>query len=158
MVGHDVTIISERFVTEGALATLGGNLPVEEFSHFTVGAEFPVSPGVMRVFNAPYAHLALASFSRNCLSAAAEERSVKWTQLIAAESHGFSPNLDLVQWWEGTGRKRNRLHQQPVTFEKPFSRRSDAQPVGSVTVPLRCQDPCPDLHRLSSQSKCLGNT
>jgi hypothetical protein len=27
------------------------------FRIFTVGAEFPVSPGVMRIFNAPNAHL-----------------------------------------------------------------------------------------------------
>ena len=47
VVGYYVAVIGERFVTEGALATLGGNLPVEEFAHFTVGAEFPVSPGMM---------------------------------------------------------------------------------------------------------------
>ena len=63
MVGHDVAIISEHFVTEGALATLGGNLPVEQFPHFTVGAEFPESPWVMRILNAPNAHLELALFS-----------------------------------------------------------------------------------------------
>jgi hypothetical protein len=71
MVGYYVAVIGERFVTEGALATLGGNLPVEEFAHFTVGAEFPVSPGVMRVFDAPNAHPALTILSRDCLSAAA---------------------------------------------------------------------------------------
>jgi hypothetical protein len=72
MVGYDVAIISEHFVTEGALATLGGNLPVEEFPHFSVRAEFPVSPGVMRVFDAPNAHLARPFLSRDCFSAAAE--------------------------------------------------------------------------------------
>ena len=89
MVGYDVAIISEHFVTEGALATLGGNLPVEEFPHFPVGAEFPVSPGVMRVFDAPNAHPTLALFFWDCLSAAAGERAVQWAELIAAESHGF---------------------------------------------------------------------
>jgi hypothetical protein len=44
MVGYDVAIIIERFVTKCALATLGGNLPSEEFPHFSVGAEFPVPP------------------------------------------------------------------------------------------------------------------
>jgi hypothetical protein len=52
---------------------LGGNLPVEQFPHFSVGTKFPVSPGVMRVFDAPNADLALASFSRDCLSTAAEK-------------------------------------------------------------------------------------
>jgi hypothetical protein len=87
MVGHDVAIISEHFVTEGALATLGGNLPVEQFPHFTVGAEFPVSPWMMRIFNAPNAHLARPFLSRGCFSAAAEERTVNRAQLITAESH-----------------------------------------------------------------------
>jgi hypothetical protein len=99
MVGYDVAIIIERFVTKCALATLGGNLPVEEFSHFAVGAESPVSPGMMRVFDAPNAHLALALFSWDCLSSAAEEGAVKWAALIPAESHGFSPALDQKSRW-----------------------------------------------------------
>ena len=88
MVRYDVAIISEHFIAEGALATLGGNLPVEQFPHFTVGAEFPVSPGMMRIFNAPNSYMALALFSWNGLPAAAGERTVKWAQLITAESHG----------------------------------------------------------------------
>jgi hypothetical protein len=87
VVGYDVVIISERFVTEGVLAALRDNLPVEELPHFTVGSEFPVSPGMMRIFNAPNAHLALASFSWNCFSAAAEEGVVNWAQLVPTESH-----------------------------------------------------------------------
>ena len=88
MVRYDVAIISERFVAEGAHATLGGNFPVEQFPHFSVRAEFPVSPGVMWIFNAPNAHLALPFLSRDRLSAAAGERTVNWAQLITAESHG----------------------------------------------------------------------
>jgi hypothetical protein len=76
MVGYDVAIICEHFVTEGALATLGGNLSVEEFPHFSIGAEFPVSPRMMRVFDAPNAHLALALFSWDCLSPTAEMGAV----------------------------------------------------------------------------------
>jgi hypothetical protein len=88
VVGHYVAIISERFVTEGALATLGGYLPVEKFSHFAVGAEFPVSPGMMRVFDAPNAHLALALFSWDCLSPTAETGAVDRAELVLMESHG----------------------------------------------------------------------
>jgi hypothetical protein len=47
VVRYDVAIISERFVAEGACATLGGNLPVDEFPHFSIGPEFPVSSGMM---------------------------------------------------------------------------------------------------------------
>ena len=88
VVGYDVAVIGERFVTEGALAILGDNLPVEELPHFSVGAEFPVSPGMMRVFNASNAHLALAPFSWDCLSSAAEVGAVDRAKLIPAESHG----------------------------------------------------------------------
>jgi hypothetical protein len=88
VVGYHVAIISERFVTESALATLGGNLPVEEFPHFSVGAEFPVSPGMMLIFNAPNTHLALASFSRDCLSSTAETGAVDRAELVLMQSHG----------------------------------------------------------------------
>ncbi len=91
MVGYDVAIISEWFVTEGALATLGGNLSVEQFPHFTVGSEFPVSPGMMLIFNAPNAHLALALYSWNFLSSTAETGAVDRAELVLTESHGFLP-------------------------------------------------------------------
>jgi hypothetical protein len=42
---------------------------------------------MMRIFNAPNAHLVRPFFSRDCLSAAAEERTVNRAQLITAESH-----------------------------------------------------------------------
>jgi len=88
VVGYDVAIISERFVTEGALAALRDDLPVEELSHFSVGSKFSVSSWMMRIFNAPNAHLARPFLSRDCFSAAAEERMVNRAQLITAESHG----------------------------------------------------------------------
>ena len=87
VVGDDVAVVGERFLAEGAYAILGDDLPVEEFPHFAVGPKFPVSPGMMRIFNAPNAHLALASFSGDCFSAAAEERVVDWAQLVPTESH-----------------------------------------------------------------------
>ena len=43
--------------------------------------------GMMRVFDAPNAHLALALFSWDCLSTAAGEGTVKRAQLIPVESH-----------------------------------------------------------------------
>jgi hypothetical protein len=42
---------------------------------------------MMRIFNAPNAHLALASFSWDCFSSAAEERAVNRAQLVPTESH-----------------------------------------------------------------------
>jgi hypothetical protein len=117
MVGYDVAIIIERYVTKCALATLGGNLPVEEFSHFAVGAEFPVSPGVMWVFNAPYAHLALASFSRNCLSTAAETGAVDRAELVLVESHG-ALLIGLGPWFDWGSLRR--LENGRKTFDARY--------------------------------------
>ena len=88
VVGHHVAIIGELSITECAFAVLGNNLPVEELPHLSVGSEFPVSSGVMRIFNAPNAHLALALFSWDLLSSAAEVGTVNRAELIPAESHG----------------------------------------------------------------------
>ncbi|MGA7830919.1 MAG: hypothetical protein WCA21_08165 [Terracidiphilus sp.] len=96
VVGYYVAVVGELFFAESTRTILHCDLPVEEFPHFAVRAEFPVSPGMMLIFDAPNAHLALASFSRDCLSAAAEERSVKRAQLIAAEPHGF---LQIRIYW-----------------------------------------------------------
>jgi len=89
VIRHHVAVVGQLFIAEGAYALLGDNLPVEKFPHFAVRAEFPVSPGMMRVFDAPNAHLALALFSWDYLSAAAGERMVKRAQLIPVESHCF---------------------------------------------------------------------
>ena len=87
MVWHDIALIRELGTADTALTVLGNYFSVNQLSHLPVGAEFPVSPGMMRVFNAPNSHLALAFFFWDCLSAATGERTVKWAQLIPAESH-----------------------------------------------------------------------
>jgi hypothetical protein len=83
VVGDHVAVFGEPLLAEGAESILLG---VEELPHFAVGPKFPVFPGMMRVFDAPNSHLALAFFSWDCLSAAAGERTAKWAQLIPAES------------------------------------------------------------------------
>ena len=88
VVGYHVAVIGELFLAEGADALLGDDLPVEELPHLAVRAKFPVSPGMVRVFDAADAHLALALFSWDCLSSAAEEGAVDRAELIPAESHG----------------------------------------------------------------------
>jgi hypothetical protein len=80
--------VGEPFFAESTETILCCNLPIEELPHLPFGTEFPVSPGMMRVFDAPNAHLALALFSWDCLSSAAEEGAMKWAALIPAESHG----------------------------------------------------------------------
>ncbi len=89
VVGYYVAVVGELFFAESTRTILHCDLPVEEFPHFAVRAEFPVSPGMMLIFNAPNAYLALAFFFWDCLSSTAGERAVQWAELIAAESHGF---------------------------------------------------------------------
>ena len=43
--GHNVAVIGEPFLAEGAFALLGDDLSVEEFPHLAVRTEFPISPG-----------------------------------------------------------------------------------------------------------------
>jgi hypothetical protein len=88
VIRDDVAVVGEFDATDAALAALRDNLPVEELPHLTVGTEFPVSPGMMQIFNTPNAHLALASFSWDCFSSAAAEGAVDRAQLITTESHG----------------------------------------------------------------------
>jgi hypothetical protein len=87
VVGHHVAVLGEPLLAESAESILRGDFPDEELPHFAVGPKLPVSPGMMRVFNATNAHLALAFLFWDRLSAAAEERTVKRAQLIPAKSH-----------------------------------------------------------------------
>jgi hypothetical protein len=102
MVRYDVAIGGEPFFAESTEPILRCDLPVEKLPHFSIGAEVPVSPWMMRIFNAPNAHLARPFLSRDCFSAAAEERTVNRAQLITAESHGLPPALDLKTRLTGT--------------------------------------------------------
>jgi hypothetical protein len=87
-VGYHVAVIGELSITECAFAVLGDNLPVEELPHLAVGAKFPVSPGMLRVLDPADAHPALALFSWDLLSSAAEVGAVDRAEFIPAESHG----------------------------------------------------------------------
>jgi len=77
VVGNHIRIIGEFFLAKGADALLGEDLPVEELPHFAVGAEFPVSPGMLKVLDPADAHPALVLFSWDLLSSAA-----KWERWI----------------------------------------------------------------------------
>lgn len=87
VVGDHIRIISEFFLAEDADAPLGDDLPVEKLAHLAIRAEFPVSPGMLRVLDTADAHLASALFSWYGLSSTAEEGAVDWAELIPVESH-----------------------------------------------------------------------
>jgi hypothetical protein len=62
VIRHNIAVVGEPFIAEGADAILSNDLPVEELPHLAIGAEFPVSAGMARVVNSADTHLALASF------------------------------------------------------------------------------------------------
>ncbi len=62
VVGHDVAVIGQPLLAESAETILRGDLPVEELPHFAVRAEFPVSPGMLRILDPVNAHPALGTF------------------------------------------------------------------------------------------------
>jgi hypothetical protein len=51
MIWHDVGIISELFVADRAYAGLLSNFPIEKLAHFCGGAQFPVTPRMVRVLD-----------------------------------------------------------------------------------------------------------
>lgn len=89
VIGHNVGVVGELFVAESTLAVLAHDLLVQQFSHFRVRTDLPISSWVVGIVDATDSKLALASFSRDRFPAAAELRAVNWAQLISTESHGF---------------------------------------------------------------------
>jgi hypothetical protein len=53
MVRNDVTVICERGAADAAITSLGDDLPIEQFPHFRIRAEFPVSSGVLSILDSP---------------------------------------------------------------------------------------------------------
>jgi hypothetical protein len=91
VIRHNVAVVREPFLAYGTVAVLRYDLPIQELSHFSVGSDFAVASGMLRIFDAPNAKLAQALFFGNCFPAAAKQGAVNWTKLIAAESHEIPP-------------------------------------------------------------------
>lgn len=71
VVRHDVVVVGEFHMAERALPVLFDNLAVYQPSHLCVGAELPVSPGMMGVFNPLHAKLTHSSDTSDWLPATA---------------------------------------------------------------------------------------
>ena len=91
VIGHDVAIVRERPLTDGALPVLFDNFSIKQLPHLCFGAEFAISPGVVRVFDTLHSELSDSSSLLNRFAATARERSMNRTILIATEFHGFPP-------------------------------------------------------------------
>ena len=72
VVRHDVVIVAELFVADRALSVLFDDLPVQELAHLGRGPQFPISPRVMRIFNAPHSQSHQSAFFPDLLTATAE--------------------------------------------------------------------------------------
>lgn len=62
VVRDHVAIVGELSVAESAHAALSSNLPVHQLSHFGIRPDFSISARVLRIIDAPYAHLAVTPF------------------------------------------------------------------------------------------------
>jgi hypothetical protein len=98
-----VAVVGESFLADTAHAVLSHNLTIEQFSHFAVGAEFPVPAGRLRTVDAPDADLAPSPFLPDLFPATAESGTVDGTNLVAMKSHGSSP---LFMWSSAGGAPR----------------------------------------------------
>ena len=72
VVRHNVAAVGKFMVANGALSCLLHDFSVQQFSHFGWGTEFPISPRVVRVFDALNTTLKSAFFP-HLLATAAEE-------------------------------------------------------------------------------------
>jgi hypothetical protein len=72
MVGHDVAIVGEFFVADRALSALIDDFLVHQLAHLGRGPQFPISPRVMRIFNAPHSQSHQSAFFPDLLTATAE--------------------------------------------------------------------------------------
>jgi hypothetical protein len=71
VIGHDVVVVGEGFLADGALSALLDDLAIEQLSHLRVGTELAVSSRVIRVFDTLHSQLPDATPFRNRLSATA---------------------------------------------------------------------------------------
>jgi len=76
VVGHDVIVVGELHMAERALPVLLDNLAVEQPPHLCVGAEFPVSPRMMRILNSLQAQL--THFSDTAIGSLPQQDKERW--------------------------------------------------------------------------------
>jgi hypothetical protein len=71
MIGHDVAIVGERYLANGALPVLLNYFSIEQFPHFRFGAKLAVSAGMVRVFDTLHSEPSDSSSLLNRLAATA---------------------------------------------------------------------------------------
>jgi hypothetical protein len=87
VIGHDVAIVRESHLTDGALPVLFGDLAVEQLPHLCFGAEFAVPPGVVRVVDTLHPQAPDSVSLLDQLAATAREGSMDGTEFFATKFH-----------------------------------------------------------------------
>lgn len=88
MIGDDIVIIAKFFVADRTNARLLSNFAVQQFPHLRGRSQFPVSPRVMRIFNALNSESDQLWLGQKFASTT-RERFVDRTQFIGTKSHGI---------------------------------------------------------------------
>ena len=87
VVRHNLAVVHEILVTDGALPVLLSSLAIQQLAHFCWRAEFTISSGVVWIFNALHAATQNPSFAMRLLAAATGARSVDRTVFVPAKFH-----------------------------------------------------------------------
>src|ERR1700733_16220368 len=91
VVGHDVAIVGERHLANGALPVLLNYFLIEQFPHFRFGAKLAISSRMVRVFDTLHSEPSGSASLRNRLPAAARERPTNRAGMIAGKVYWLSP-------------------------------------------------------------------
>ena len=114
VIRHDVPIVGERHLANGALSVLLDNFSIKQLPHFRFGAKLAVSSRMVRVFDTLHSEPSDSPSLRNRLAAAARERPMNRTVLIATEFHGFPPG------WVFGEKDRCSISCVPANRSHPF--------------------------------------
>ena len=90
MVRNDVATVGKFMVANGALSCLLHDFSVQQLPHLGWRPYLPISPGMVRIFDALNTKLKSAFFPR-LLATAAEQRTMDWAVFIPTEFHGNAP-------------------------------------------------------------------
>jgi hypothetical protein len=90
MVGDHVVIVRELFMADRADAGLFSDLSVEQLSHLGRGPQFPISTGMVRIFDSLHTESNESGFG-DPVSAAARNGSMNRAHFVGTESHDTSP-------------------------------------------------------------------
>lgn len=93
MIGDDVVVMGELFVTDCTFSVLLDDLPVQELAHLGRGSEFAVSPRMMWVLDALHSqpHYSGLVFLSYCFSATTIQGSMYGTTFVATKPHDTTP-------------------------------------------------------------------